>query len=175
MSLSAPLLDDELPGIRRSTAASVKSVSPAEGDQASIRLTDTGGDVYSSIEEVVDGRSTGASSGSSAWGDEQLRGISEGDGLGASWQQTSATTFLYMFAGTALPYAIGQQGWVWSVVIMCSLTLTSWWSGHLLTEVCRGVKKYSWPEIGAACFGKWGMIAIEVLQVFGFVMTGKQT
>ena len=55
---------------------------------------------------------------------------------------------------------------------MTLLSLVSWVSGHLLTEICLERKAYSWPELGNSVLGRCGEIGIEVVQVFGFVVVG---
>ncbi len=55
----------------------------------------------------------------------------------STWQQISFNIFFYMFGASQIPFAMGQMGWYWGSGILVALTLSSWISGHYLTDACE--------------------------------------
>ena len=86
--------------------------------------------------------------------------------------QAAFNLFLYMFGATQIPYAIGQMGWYWGAFFMASMSVSSYHSGYLLSDICVRRKLHSWPAIGQYAFGRTGMLAIELLQTVNFFLSG---
>jgi hypothetical protein len=55
----------------------------------------------------------------------------------STWQQISFNIFFYMFGASQIPFAMGQMGWYWGSGILVALTISSWISGHYLTDACE--------------------------------------
>jgi len=77
-----------------------------------------------------------------------------------------------MFAASQIPFAIAQMGWHWGTFLFVSITVCSWWSGHVLTRCCVRCAAFTWPDLGYRAFGRAGAVAVETLQTVGIVLTG---
>ena len=86
--------------------------------------------------------------------------------------QAAFNIFLYMFGATQIPFALGQMGWYWGTVFMVTMTISSYHSGHLLSDMCVRCGLHSWPAIGEYAFGRRGRLGIEGLQTLNFFLSG---
>ena len=81
-----------------------------------------------------------------------------------TWQQAAFNIFFYMFGASQIPFAMGQMGWSWGMAILTALTVSSWLSGHYLTDICVRTFSYSWPDVARTAFGQAGFVVIQVVQ-----------
>eukprot|EP00501_MAST-03F_sp_TOSAG23-6_P000435 GSMAST32.ASY1.ANO1.447.1 assembled CDS len=89
-----------------------------------------------------------------------------------SWKQAAFNTFFYMFGASQLPYAVGQMGFTIGTLFIVALSISSWWSGHLLVDICVKRKVHDWPSVAHEAYGKRGRFWVEILQTSAFILTG---
>ena len=91
---------------------------------------------------------------------------------GSSWRTFLVDSFVLMFGGTQLAYAMGQMGWFWGVFWLSFSAGSTWLSGHVLGALCIETGAATYPELGRACLGRGGEIAAVCCQWFGYYLTG---
>ena len=89
-----------------------------------------------------------------------------------TWQQAAFNIFFYMFGASQIPFAMGQMGWSWGMGILTALTVSSWLSGHYLTDVCIRTYAYSWPDVARKAFGQCGFYLVQAIQIANFALSG---
>jgi len=89
-----------------------------------------------------------------------------------SWQQSAFNIFFNMFAASQIPYAFSQMGWTWGLIILTSVTISHWWSGHLLVDACIKARCYTWADLAEAACGRFGGSVVGMLQTVNFLITG---
>lgn len=88
------------------------------------------------------------------------------------WQQCAFNIFFNMFAASQIPYAFSQMGWLWGLIILSLVTISHWWSGHLLVDACNTARCYTWADLSEAACGRFGGSIVGALQTINFVVTG---
>ena len=91
---------------------------------------------------------------------------------GSSWQVFMFDSFMLMFGGTQLGYAMGQMGWVWGSFWLAFSVISTYISGHLLGLLVRETGAGSYPELGEAIFGRGAAVLVEIFQWSGYYLTG---
>ena len=91
---------------------------------------------------------------------------------GSSWRTFLVDSFVLMFGGTQLAYAMGQMGWFWGVFWLSFSAGSTWLSGHVLGALCIETGAATYPELGRACLGRSGEVAAHLCQWFGYYLTG---
>ena len=91
---------------------------------------------------------------------------------GSSWQTFLVDSFVLMFGGTQLAYAMGQMGWFWGMFWLIFSATSTWLSGHVLGALCIETGASSYPELGRACAGPVGEVGAHLCQWFGYYLTG---
>ena len=101
--------------------------------------------------------------------EEDLQSLRE---HGSSWGVFVADSFLLMFGGTQLGYAMGQMGWAWGSGWILYSAATTWVSGHLLGRLCLDTGAATYPELGRAVLGRPGELLVSAMQWGGYYFTG---
>ena len=91
---------------------------------------------------------------------------------GSSWTVFVWDSFLLMFGGTQLGYAMGQMGWAWGSFWLLFSIVSTFFSGHILGELCNDTGAGSYPELGYEILGRFGEILVSFMQWAGYYLTG---
>lgn len=91
---------------------------------------------------------------------------------GSPWSTFVWDSFLLMFGGTQLGYAMGQMGWGWGSFWLTFSVVSTFFSGHVLGELCNETGAGSYPELGYEVLGRSGQILVSFMQWAGYYLTG---